>query len=710
MTSNTSFLNNCRENFKRRTWATLLMGLFFFISYIIIPVIIVNQIDITRNNLKSKISDFHSLMSYNGAFLFFITILAILFAFQGYSYLFSKKKMDLYISVPLSTKRRFLAIQVTSILTFISFYLITGILGLLIGTSGGLSSPKLIEDFFFSFSLNTLLFLAIYELSCIAVMMTGHIIVSFLALGVFSLYEIFARLLHYGYLNSFYTHLFTQELDTLYSSPIYPYLKLVDYLSRNNIDYVLPTSFYLVNTFWLLAFCILFFITAFVLYRKRPNEATDCALSFKKTKSVISICLQILASLASGLFFYSLSYDKFGMAIFGIFLGAAISFCLINIIYEFDIKALFKKWYTFVISIGFSLLYFFIISQDFLGIDTYIPEESKIVQASISSYCLPQIGNVEDVYYDYSYSSWFDVIEKVSAKGSSDVTPFIQIAKTALEEENNDLQSDLDGSALYPYTICFELENGRTIYRKYSVDLLSIEDELTAIYESEDYMLYTKNRIASYVSEHKDSEVYFSNGTYDIHISKDKKEELLEAYYHDLSNFSYVDNVLGIPLAQWIFENTHGDNFILPIYSNFSSSLSLLTLYNLTNDLTLDASEIKQIDFYLYPLEPVIPESLTEIGNVDQSYVVEKEDYAIESIYLTVHNSDEIACILPHLRSSSLDYYPLVTNYSISNYNYKKYRVEIYLYPKVGTIHETELQHSHYNYFGDLPDFLIPSE
>jgi len=252
------------------------------------------------------------------------------------------------------------------------------------------------------------------------------------------------------------------------------------------------------------------------------------------------------------------------------------------------------------------------------------------------------------------------------------------------------------------------MTNGRKIYRRYNVNLLSIEKELAEIYESNDYINTTKDRISAYISEHKDSEVYFSNGTYDVHISLDKKEQLLESYYQDLSNFSFEENVLGVPIAQWVFENKEENNLILPIYQNFTSILARLSEYSLADDLVLDVSEIKQIDFYLYPLDPVIPESITEIGNVDQPYAT-KEDYAIETYYVTIKNPEEIATILPNLISSDLGD-SISANFSISNYNQKKYMVEIYVYPKVGAIHEEELQYSHYNYYGNLPAFLTITE
>lgn len=696
MTSNVSFLTNCKENFKRRTWATLLMGLFFFIFYIISPVVIVNQVNYSQENLKAQISSFHSLMTYNFGTGFFVTILAILFALQGFSYLYNRQKMDLYLSVPLSTKKRFHVIQLTSLFTFITLYLISGSFGLLIGTSGGLTSFNTVQDFFFSFFLHTLLFVSIYELTCIAIMMSGHIIVSILALSVFSFYELFARALHSEYISSFMNHLIPENITYLITSPFYPYYRIINVLARTFDKKTVNASFYIENILGLFLFCVIFYLLAYILYRKRPNEATDRAISFAKTKPWINVFLQVLAALGGGLFFYSISWSNISMAILGIFLGAFIVFCTMNIIYDFDIKSIFKKWYTFAISIGIALLYFLIITQDFLGIDTYVPTEKKVESCGISSYTLPQIGYAFD---GSSYQFYFDSDLVSKEMRITDTSPFIEMAKKALEKE----QDYTNGEDISSYTICFQLENGKTVYRRYSLGLESVTPQLKRIFESDDYIDSTKGRIDKYLSKQSDAELYFSNGVYDIHLSSDNKAELIEAYFKDLKQFNYEENVLGVPFSEWIFKPKTGNSLTLPIYSNFSATVSLLDSYNLTKEVHLDAKDVEKINLYLYPIPPNIASE-----NLDYNQEIVTREYPDDTFFREIKEPREIEILLQNTFSAR--YFSHRYNSSIIEHDSKMYSVSISVLPKIGSIHEEEIYYSGFEYKGLLPSFINLAE
>ena len=692
MTSNVSFLTNCKENFKRRSWATLLLGLFFFIIYIIMPIILVSQLDrpISAENLKYMQSSFRELMGFNYFTGTIMSLFAVLFALHGYSYLFNRRKMDLYLSVPLSTSRRFFSIQVTGIVTFIVLYLVSGSLALLIGLTSDLVTGITISNFFGALLLNILLFISIYELTTIAVMLTGHVIIAVLALLVLSLYELLIRVLHRGYLDIFMDHLIVQDMpDHVFSSPLHPYFNLVDHLNQYNSG--LDPKFILSNTLWLSALCLAFFIIAFLLYKKRPNEATDCAISFSKTKPYISIALQLLAGLGGGLFFYTISYDNYFMAVFGFTLGCLLLFFAMNIIFSFDIRSIFKNWKTLIISVAIILIYFFIIVADVFGIDDYIPKAEDIVSCGIDTYGLNPVGYSDENYYYNWKAKDTDENSSCSQMQLTDITPFLALAEIGVETPN---WQNYEDDRYRSYTICYHLKNGQSLYRRYSIPDSQALPELEKILTSSEYIASMKDEIDER-TEGLDLDPYFYNGFYSEHLSTSSVDEILEAYKKDLNYYSFDENVLDTPIAQWnLF--TEYTSFDLPIYENFSYTMDLLNSYNLEDDIKVNVDEIKQIMLYLYPISVDIDDLTTSTG---------EDDYIDTSSTITISDPEEMKELLDHAISSDFDGFEY-NNFSLLQSSGVEYSVDMYVYPKVGSAHEADLQNAHFLYYGDLPEFL----
>ena len=66
----------------------------------------------------------------NGWFEFLVFLLALLFAVQGFSWLDSRRKLDLYLSVPVSTRRRFAVVYRNGAAVFAVCYFVMLLLAL----------------------------------------------------------------------------------------------------------------------------------------------------------------------------------------------------------------------------------------------------------------------------------------------------------------------------------------------------------------------------------------------------------------------------------------------------------------------------------------------------------------------------------------------------------------------------------------------------
>ena len=135
MMSKNSFWASMLENNKRRIWVWIVSGLLWFFYYPVGMALMMsrkknhNMIDrLTGEAARARLleeSDFW--LSANIGVGMLITLFAIVCAIQGFSYLYSRKKVDMYHSVPVKKTRRFAVIYINGIL----IYLIPNALGLL---------------------------------------------------------------------------------------------------------------------------------------------------------------------------------------------------------------------------------------------------------------------------------------------------------------------------------------------------------------------------------------------------------------------------------------------------------------------------------------------------------------------------------------------------------------------------------------------------
>ncbi len=685
MTLNGSFLTSCKENLKRRIWVVLLISLYYFITYIIVPVIQINQIDQDSNleTLLNAQNMFHEYMSLSPILLLMTAVFGVILALQGYSYLFNRRKIDMYLSVPVSSKKRFFVIQTTSILTFVFFHLAFGSLGLLIGNIERLTTLFCIVDFYASFFIYFSIFMAVFELTTVAIMLTGNTIVSILAVFVLGAYEFFIRIIHNNYVNYFFDHFVMQENGLFITVPIYPFLRIFDdmyYQYSSSAYFQLSLIKYII---WILAYAFIFLGLAFFLYSIRPNEATERSISFPKTKPWISIFIQIIVSLAGGLFFYNLTNDKLWIALFGIVFTAFITYAALNIIFEYDVRSMFRMWYTLIISVSISFLYFSCIYFDILNVDSFIPELNQVESCSINSSYFQQIGSGSDRYY-YNYSD--DPEDFEDSIWTSNVQPYIDLASNALGFEDNydSIISDFysDGLSLYSTEITFHLKNGRDVRRRYQIEYSESNEELKAIIDNAEYKDSIRNSVQQKIETTISPILYFSNGTYDIHVESEKISQILDAYFKDLEFYTYENNVLQTPVCEWSIEVREEANFMkLPIYQNFTNTLTLLESYGLDQDIHLNSSQVSRVQFFLY----------------DQNYENE------HSFQIT--DSEELDILLPNVYSSSLDYTFYERASRIEN-NSSLYYVDIYVYPNTGIPYEDDIMRGSFTYYGELPSFI----
>ena len=138
------FWADSRENLKRRSWTVLVGALALFLA---LPVRLALKLSVEgrriaenpflagRNDEAGMDGDAFMQIVSNGWFEFLVFLLALLFAVQGFSWLDSRRKLDLYLSVPVSPRRRFAVVYGNGAAVFAVCYFV--MLLLVLPAAGG---------------------------------------------------------------------------------------------------------------------------------------------------------------------------------------------------------------------------------------------------------------------------------------------------------------------------------------------------------------------------------------------------------------------------------------------------------------------------------------------------------------------------------------------------------------------------------------------
>lgn len=194
MTSKNLFLKLQKEDMKRRVWSIVLSMLGFFLLYTVICAIEVSNYTYRINNISTH--DYNITEWVNNQIIRFVgpanelvavitMICAVVCGLSGFSYLHSKKKVDLFHSLPVKREKLFAVTYINGLLIYIVPYMVNLIFCYIIL---GVNKFMTVEAFFAgltAFGINILYYLLIYTLAIIAAMLTGNIVVSFLGAGVF---------------------------------------------------------------------------------------------------------------------------------------------------------------------------------------------------------------------------------------------------------------------------------------------------------------------------------------------------------------------------------------------------------------------------------------------------------------------------------------------------------------------------------------------
>lgn len=331
-------------------------------------------------------------------------IIALVF----FSYLFSKKRVDLYHSIPVDRKKLFIVNYISGVIVYMAALFIEFIICVLVAVPNHYMTGTAFMNMLAAMVVNTVHFLFGYSITIFTIMLTGNIIVAVLGSVTISLfYPVLVSLLQFFTSSMYVTftncNAVKEDLLTKYYwfSPVTSYATIIERLSNRwdiksyavaragiaDIAGISPyTKVSLVYPALIMPFVmvVLFTACAYFLYMIRPSEAAGKTIAFKKSQPFIRIPIVILGGFI-GAWFILISVNGFrtNWMWLGVAIGVILSHCVLEIIFRESFRALFSDKIQLVFSIAVTVVVMGIFHGDLTGYDKYIPNRENIESAAV---------------------------------------------------------------------------------------------------------------------------------------------------------------------------------------------------------------------------------------------------------------------------------------------------------------------------------------
>lgn len=733
MMSKNSFLVNMKENNKRRIWVWVISILCFVLAYPVGVALMIKQAQTNLDWIKAEygaaaesilqsrlLENVKYMMGTSFILMGFTVAIAVIAGIQGFSYLYSRKKIDFYMGMPVKQSRRFLVIWVNGILIFLLPYLMGMGISLLLAAGNQACNGEILATALRAFGIHFCLFLGMYHLSILAVMLTGNMVVTGLGLLVLCLYEFMVRAVDYSYKSLFFRYFgghFYEQVPLF--SPIGLYEKLVSGSGREGIMLAA-----------MLALSLVIGLLSYFCYCKRPPEAAGKAMAFAKLGTVIKILLVIPAALFVGeivggvVDFYPLSgMDGVWHVLTAIVLTAILGCGVIQVIYEFDIRGALHQKRHILICVVLAAGCFGIYRYDLFGFDRFVPKPDQV----------ESIAFIPSTYDEGGYSdSWIDRdslklisgmeyakrymylqnVEDVCLLADYSMGEYNKIDQAAGEDEENGYWSYA--------TILYRMKSGRTAERGVYINM---EDEqslglLEKIIDSNEF-LEGYNVAATDVLERKIEQTegfklsfQFGNGVYENRLSAQDTRELLAAYREDLKETGFQEKRQEVPVGvlsmetestYWYYgggSTSDWWNVGLNIYPSYERCIKLLAEKDCEVESQLQTEDIAQI---------VVVNENQDVELLREQEYLSGEEVMVDPSAVTTMVKKSYTGQEKIARIAESIYPEEMVDYRWDNGPQADYEISVIVYFKPGTMMDKQYGTNAYYRFikGTVPDFVL---
>ncbi len=547
MISKNLFFKILKEDMKLRVWTVALFSIVLFLVFPVMGAMRIQSRDGASFDYNDKIFLLKELLGpHNEMFMILIVLCAVVCGLSSFFYLYSKKKVDLYHSLPVKREVIFCANYINGLLVLLVPYVISILITVGEAALNRLFPQEVLMATLNGIMIHFLYYWMIYTVTIIAVIITGNIWTSFLGAMVLMSYGLILAMAKSSYFNAFFETYFSMDAEGVALqklSPVMNYFRTIQAYDSSE-PYALNLLIQSIITLVLMGI-------ALFLFKKRPSEAAGRAIAFEKSKTPIKFLLVIPLSLISGILLReSVSNNYDGWLIFGIVFFMVIIYGIIQVIFNSDIRSAFgqKRHLLICALVTFAVVGYFRI--DPFQYDEYIPKENDIKSIGI------ELNFRDDEYaFIYSgsnmdYSSSVDYHLQHPLK--KDLSSIYSLCKSAIKGK---ISNDVYYSDGYHIVVKYNLKSGRSVYRRYNSKL----DDNTLVKALYDNQQYKEVHFPIFTDVYSDisfidcSEGYSMEDrgelTNSITLSEDKMVNFLDIYKEELANIPYDQYMNATPVA-----------------------------------------------------------------------------------------------------------------------------------------------------------------
>lgn len=496
MTSkNFSFKSLVRHNMTSRMWA-IALSILGCMAGLLLPIFAIQQNyqvqlkfttepDYARTAadvLKDTQNNIAQVISFDSPFIKLVLIvLATLCGVAMFRYLHDRRQVDFYHALPISRGKLFAVNYISGVLLVLPFYLIVLVIGLIFVSAMGLGDQITGALLVQSILGNIAYFLLNYTVAVLCTVLTGNTIITVL-LGIWAQLGIPVLMVMVQCYQAMFYETFSSTVPlmqtfVLYGSPMCNYL--VTFHDTHTMYVPLfDTALDVVGGMAVLIYPVILTIVlgvlSYFLFVRRKSENTGMAVSFRRAKAPIKWFMSMFSGLGFGLIFTVIFSGTSGGMWFGLVFGVVLCHMVVEIIYDFDFKALLHHWKQMIVLAILAVVVVAGIKNDVFGYDNYIPDVDDIASAAIESsyYNIDWNYNVQDIYKDQLTDA--ESIEKIHQLAE------LSVANNGKPEE---------GDSTHAYTIHYTLKNGDHVSRCYTeVPTNVVQDMMVNLVASEQYL------------------------------------------------------------------------------------------------------------------------------------------------------------------------------------------------------------------------------
>lgn len=454
------------SDIKRFWWVSVLYALaLFFVMPFNHYITIINNLNSnssidSTNRVKEHIAN--ELAFSGGGSQVILLVVPVVIAALVFRFMQKNRQASLYHSLPLTRATLYFSNITSSVILFTIPVLFNTIIMLALNIFSSLSEFYTVPLIFAWLGYTMLFGIMFIAMSAFVGMFTGNsitqlafvYILNFLPTYLSEFIRVNLRGLLYGF-------------DTYSNYNLYDGMPMIRLFNMRSSKFLAVTIIvYIVVTIALL-------IGGLYAFKLRRPETAGDIITFKPVKPIFIYGFVVCVTLFGGAYFLELKNNSLSFLVLGYFLSSLIAYIVVQMLTNKSFKIL----HTYKGYLGFALvLAIFTIGVHFdvIGYINKIPDTSDVKEVYMSSDSY-WIQHKDDVNFDKNRYYYTDTMIYKDPENIENIT---KLHKYLLDNRTN------NGNQKY---LVYQLNNGKKIVRKYSIDTLSQASVLSPIYESNEY-------------------------------------------------------------------------------------------------------------------------------------------------------------------------------------------------------------------------------